>query len=623
MDLGPGLTVVTGETGAGKTMVVTSLSLLFGGRADAGAVRPGAAAAVVEGTVRVRAGSPVAAAGPRGRRRARRRRRRHRGAAAGPQPCAAEGRSRAHVGGRAVPVAVLAELAERPDGAARAVRPAAAAPARACSAPRSTGSPAPSTPRPSSALRGRLPALAGDGRRRSPRSPSGRRERAQEADLLRLGLAEIDEVAPRAGRGRRARRRDPAARPRRRAADRGRTGPTTRSPGSWTAGRRCRRRRPGRGGRAGCSSPSPSTTRRWPRWPPGCRRPPTCSPTSPRTSPPTPASVDADPLRLAAAQDRRAALTALTRKYGDDVDAVLAWAAARAARLGELDGDDDRLDEPARRGGRAAPTRWPRWPASVSAPAGRGRSGSSARPSPSSWPRWRCRTPGSASPCAGGPPRPGAVGRPRRRPPVAVGRGRGGRGRAAARPAPRRAGPARSPSGASGGELSRVMLALEVVLAGADPVATMVFDEVDAGVGGAAAVEVGRRLARLARDHQVIVVTHLPQVAAFADHHLLVEKASDGVGHPVRRAHARPARPGPRAQPDARRPGRLRARPGPRRGAARRGRRRARRLRDGLTWATAAVRARSEVAARCTQRHTRATAWWDGTGVAAWQDDRR
>src|SRR5213078_2947532 len=71
--------------------------------------------------------------------------------------------------------------------------------------------------------------------------------------------------------------------------------------------------------------------------------------------------------------------------------------------------------------------------------------------------------------------------------------------------------------GASGGELSRVMLALEVALADTDPVPTFVFDEVDAGVGGKAAVEVGRRLAQLARRAQVIVVTHLPQVAAFAD----------------------------------------------------------------------------------------------------------
>ncbi len=76
---------------------------------------------------------------------------------------------------------------------------------------------------------------------------------------------------------------------------------------------------------------------------------------------------------------------------------------------------------------------------------------------------------------------------------------------------------------ASGGELSRVMLALEVVLAASAAGTTMVFDEVDAGVGGRAAVQIGRRLARLARTHQVIVVTHLPQVAAYADTHLVVE----------------------------------------------------------------------------------------------------
>ncbi|HET7074421.1 MAG TPA: DNA repair protein RecN [Mycobacterium sp.] len=86
---------------------------------------------------------------------------------------------------------------------------------------------------------------------------------------------------------------------------------------------------------------------------------------------------------------------------------------------------------------------------------------------------------------------------------------------------------------ASGGELSRVMLALEVVLATSRKQAagtTMVFDEVDAGVGGWAAVQIGRRLARLARTHQVIVVTHLPQVAAYADVHLVVHSGGQGAG---------------------------------------------------------------------------------------------
>ena len=82
--------------------------------------------------------------------------------------------------------------------------------------------------------------------------------------------------------------------------------------------------------------------------------------------------------------------------------------------------------------------------------------------------------------------------------------------------------------GASGGEMSRIMLALEVVIAKSHPVGTYIFDEVDAGVGGKAAIEVGKRLHALSKNAQVIVVTHLPQVAAWADTHFLVSKSSDG-----------------------------------------------------------------------------------------------
>jgi DNA repair protein RecN (Recombination protein N) len=82
--------------------------------------------------------------------------------------------------------------------------------------------------------------------------------------------------------------------------------------------------------------------------------------------------------------------------------------------------------------------------------------------------------------------------------------------------------------GASGGELSRIMLAIELVLAGDHPMPTMIFDEVDAGVGGQAAVELGRRLRRLSENTQVIVVTHLPQVAAFAHQQIKVAKEVSG-----------------------------------------------------------------------------------------------
>ena len=81
---------------------------------------------------------------------------------------------------------------------------------------------------------------------------------------------------------------------------------------------------------------------------------------------------------------------------------------------------------------------------------------------------------------------------------------------------------------ASGGELSRVRLALEVVAAQTQTPQTFVFDEIDSGVGGAVGIEIGRRLRQLARRHQVIVVTHLAQVAAFADTHVVITKAFDG-----------------------------------------------------------------------------------------------
>ena len=81
---------------------------------------------------------------------------------------------------------------------------------------------------------------------------------------------------------------------------------------------------------------------------------------------------------------------------------------------------------------------------------------------------------------------------------------------------------------ASGGEMSRIMLAIELVFSKSGASKTMIFDEVDAGIGGAAAIEVGKRLKALAKNHQIVVVTHLPQVAAFADKHLKVEKSASG-----------------------------------------------------------------------------------------------
>jgi DNA repair protein RecN (Recombination protein N) len=221
-------------------------------------------------------------------------------------------------------------------------------------------------------------------------------------------------------------------------------------------------------------------------------------------------AIEADPALLASVQERRSALTGLTRKYGADIAAVLQWAEHSAARLVELDSDDDRIEEL-----RAEHDDLTRQLTELSTELTKVRTEAAERLSDAITQELT------------------ALAMPHARIVVAVTQHEefGPHGvdevelRLASHPG---APPLPLHKGASGGELSRVMLAIEVVFAGADPVPTFVFDEVDAGVGGKAAVEVGRRLARLAKSAQVIVVTHLPQVAAFADQHLVVEKSNDG-----------------------------------------------------------------------------------------------
>jgi DNA repair protein RecN (Recombination protein N) len=237
-------------------------------------------------------------------------------------------------------------------------------------------------------------------------------------------------------------------------------------------------------------------------------------------------SVDSDPARLAAVQERRAELTRLIRTYGGlgpgpaagpdgatavpDLSTVLGWAKQAGSRLTELEGDDDRIATLADEEARLA--------AAVAELAGQ---------------LTELRRAAAESFAAGVTAELSALAMPHARLAVAVvpagDFGQYGADEVEIRLAAHPGAPMLPLSkGASGGELSRVMLAIEVVFAGADPVPTFVFDEVDAGVGGKAAVEIGRRLARLARLAQVIVVTHLPQVAAFADAHLVIEKADDG-----------------------------------------------------------------------------------------------
>jgi DNA repair protein RecN (Recombination protein N) len=234
------------------------------------------------------------------------------------------------------------------------------------------------------------------------------------------------------------------------------------------------------------------------------------------------AGLETDPVRLAAVSERRAALTALTRKYADTVDEVLAWSRTAAARLLELDGSDERIaslrQERAALRAELADLAGTLTRARVEA-AERMAAAVTAELHALSMPHatFEVRVDRTEDPTGleadGGCWHFTATGTDEVQLLLAANAG------ADARPLDK---------GASGGELSRVMLAIEVVLAGTSPAPTFVFDEVDAGVGGRAAVEVGRRLARLAREAQVLVVTHLPQVAAFADRHVVVRKASDG-----------------------------------------------------------------------------------------------
>ncbi len=506
LDLGSGLTVVTGETGAGKTMVVTGLTLLFGGRADPGRVRAGGRAGV-EGRLELPPGSPVW----------------ERAAEAGADPdedgslilartVSAEGRSRAFLGGRSVPVGVVAELAENllavhgQTDQQRLSRPAE----QRRALDRYAGADHLALLDRYRAAHARWRELAADLDRRR----TSARELAQAADVLRHGLEEIAAVAPEPGEDEaldtQARRLSDAD-ALRAAADEARLallGDVTGDlgggevPQDATAALSIAQR-----ALAGSDDPTLVLLAQ-----DLADAVAVVSDVAGQLAGYV-ADLDADPARLAEVMDRRAALTALVRRYadpGEGLAGVLAWADDAQRRLSELDVSDsalerltaerdvaraevDRLAGEITAGRRAAAEGFA---ADVAAElAGLAMRSAQVSFSIDSHPD----EPGPdgaddvallLSPHPGAPPRP-------------------------------------VHKGASGGELSRVMLAIEVVFAGADPVPVMVFDEVDAGVGGSAAGEIGRRLARLARDHQVVVVTHLAQVAAFADTHLVVDKSPD------------------------------------------------------------------------------------------------
>ncbi|WP_159797406.1 DNA repair protein RecN [Puerhibacterium puerhi] len=510
-----GLTVITGETGAGKTMVLTGLGLLMGGKADAGAVRPGAGGAVVEGRWQV-ADRPAVAqrveeAGGEAD---------DDGTVVVLRTVAAGGRSRAHLGGRSVPQGVLAEIADElvtVHGQTDQLRLRTASKQREAldtfAGPEHLA--VVDAYRTAWSERAALQAEIDDLTARTA-------ERAREAELLRLGLAEVERVDPKPGEdvelqamvarlGNVESLRLAATE-----AHEALAGEDVESAASavelLTRARRALEAAAGDDPALGDLGTRVAEA--------GYLLADVATELSAYVD-----DLQADPAGLEAAHTRLAELTALTRSYGETVDDVLRWASEAGLRLLDLDDGGERLRgmqerigeldaELARLGaavtaGRTAAGE--RLAAAVTAElAGLAMGGARLEVAvdpadePGAW--------GADAVTFSLVPHPGAPARP-------LGKG------------------------ASGGELSRVMLAVEVALAtaaaeraeaeGAGAAAalpTFVFDEVDAGVGGRAAVEVGRRLARLARSTQVIVVTHLAQVAAFADAHLVVTKSAGDEG---------------------------------------------------------------------------------------------
>jgi DNA repair protein RecN (Recombination protein N) len=518
LELDPGLTVVTGETGAGKTMVVTGLQLLAGGRADASRIRRGVTRALVEGRFRVSEQHPAARlAGEVGARLD------EDGSLIISRALTADGRSRAYLGGRSVPVGVLAELAERllavhgQNDQLRLLRPSEQRAVLDRFGGESVSEPLDAYRR----VRQRWLRCCAELATRQDRS----RELTREAELLSQGLAEITAIDPQPGEDTallaEARRLSDAEALREIA---------VLAQGALTGGPDGDADQPsalalvGEARRRLQSVDDPVLQAMGERL--------------------TDVAVvlsdlgaelsgyleclDADPARLQQVLARQAELKRLTRSYAADIDGVLGWARHARQRLTELDTSEEaiatllaRRDELASELARyahaltAARTAAAKELGKAVTAELAGLAMGQATLSAAVYPAVATDGEEATLPIGG----------------ILARAGPDGVDEVELRLVPHPgAGPLPVHKGASGGELSRVMLALEVVLAEADPVPTMVFDEVDAGIGGRAAVEVGRRLARLARSHQVLVVTHLPQVAAYADRHLVVDKATYATG---------------------------------------------------------------------------------------------
>ncbi|HQA24397.1 MAG TPA: DNA repair protein RecN [Rhodoglobus sp.] len=512
LPLGPGFTALTGETGAGKTMVVTALGLLLGERSDSAAIRSGSAQAVVEGRWLIDPDGPVAE-----------RVRDAGGELDGAElilgrSVSPEGRSRAVVGGRSAPVGVLSEVGQQlviVHGQSDQVRLRSATAQREALDRFAGVELAPlleeyqAVYRRWQATQGELDVLVAERDRRS-----------REAEELRIAMVEIEAVNPRRGEDEElAERADRLTNLEdlRFAASQAHDllSSETSDEGQDVVGLLASARRqvervaehdaalgPIAEGIAAASFTISELSTQLASYLSG---------------------LDADGAReLEVVQERRATLNALVRKFGPTLDHAIDYLDSGSGRLLELDNDSTRIEslgaeveadralviELASRITQVRTLNAARLSERVTAElSALAMANAAITVTVEDRPDYSLTGKDQVSILL--QPHPGAEPRP-------------------------------ISKGASGGELSRVMLAIEVVLAGTDPVPTFVFDEIDAGVGGASATEVGRRLAHLAESAQVIVVTHLAQVAAFSTNHLVVEKGTDGsiTSSNVRLVHA-------------------------------------------------------------------------------------
>lgn len=502
LPLGPGLTVVTGETGAGKTMVITALSLLLGRRADAGAVRNGAKHALAEAVVHLppdhhvldaagQAGAFIEPAGENSELLLSR-------------SLSAQGRSRATIGGRSAPVGLLAELGHdlvAVHGQSDQIRlkePVAQRDALDRFAGSSLSRTLSNYQRAYRQWRSAAKELA------SLKTES--RNRVREAENLRLALDEIDSLDPQPGEDESLREQSmklgnvESLRTASQQAQAVIDSEDFENPGVTTLVETAR-------GVLSQASDDDAGLAAF------AERAAELGILASELSSDLAAYVaDLDeegPERLAQIEARRADLSKLMRKYAPSIDEVLAWASESRIRLEQLGGDDSRIEalevevvdlehkvaslasdlsDARRKAAKKLSTQVSAELKALAMPDAKLVIEVNELDEPGAFGQDAISM--LLAPHAGASPRP-------------LGKG------------------------ASGGELSRVMLAIEVVLAAVDPVPTFVFDEVDQGVGGKAAVAIGERLAMLAKHVQVIVVTHLPQVAAYADRHIRVIKNSD------------------------------------------------------------------------------------------------